>query len=146
MTENPSTAGREAFQKSLLECVQDINEMLPGLSRRYDMTVIIAGLAEHVGAALQVLIRKNICDVRQAGRVIEQIEGSAFVRKGAQPRSQGSPGGTDAGAGGRGGATGDGHTHGEASPGAVTASRTPAPPGPAPGSPAADGPENSTRH
>ncbi len=97
MTENPSTAGREAFQKSLLECVQDINEMLPRLSRRYDMTVIIGGLAEHVGAALQVLIRKNICDVRQAGLVIEQIESSAFVRKGAQPGGQGSPGGAAAG-------------------------------------------------
>jgi hypothetical protein len=90
MTENPSAAGREAFQKSLLECVQDINDMLPGLSRRYDMTVIIGGLAEHVGAALQVLIRKNICDVRQAGLVIEQIEGSALLRKGAQPRVKGS--------------------------------------------------------
>ena len=96
MTENPGAAEREAFAKSLFECVQDINQMLPRLSRRYDMTVIIGGLAEHVGAALQVLIRKNICDVRQAGLVIEQIEGSALVRKGASTGAQGSASGAAA--------------------------------------------------
>jgi hypothetical protein len=102
MTEDPRDAGREAFAKSLLECVQDINEMLPRLSRRYDVTVIIGGLAEHVGAALQVLIRKNICDVRQAGRVIDQIEGSAFLRRGLQPATRGSGSRTQSGTGGQG--------------------------------------------
>jgi hypothetical protein len=87
--------GREAFQKSLLECVQDINKLLPGLSHRYDMTVIISALAEHVGAALQVLIRKNICDARQAGLIIKQIEGSAFLRGTAKPKTPGSPPGAD---------------------------------------------------
>jgi hypothetical protein len=86
MAGNSSAEGQEAFQKSLLECVQDINKLLPGLSSRYDVTVIIGAMAEHVGAALQVLLRKNLCDERQAGKVIEQIEGSAFIATPAEAK------------------------------------------------------------
>jgi hypothetical protein len=81
MTEKVSAAGHEAFQKSMLECIEDISELLGGLRRRYEMTVIIGAMAEHVGAALQVLMRKNVCDVRQVGQVIKQIETSAFLPK-----------------------------------------------------------------
>jgi hypothetical protein len=90
MTEKVSAAGQEAFQKSLLECVEDISELLSGLRRRYEMTVIIGAMAEHVGAALQVLMRKNVCDVRQAGLVIQQIETSAFLPKTAELEAEGA--------------------------------------------------------
>ncbi|MGH8208027.1 MAG: hypothetical protein ACRETD_08770 [Steroidobacteraceae bacterium] len=91
MTGNSSADAREAFEKSLLECVEDINNVLPGLSRRYDMTVIIGALAEHVGCALRVLMHENICDARQARLAITHMEGSAFVRKTAQLKPQGPP-------------------------------------------------------
>jgi hypothetical protein len=90
MTEKVSAAGTEAFQKSLLECVEDISELLSGLRRRYEMTVIIGAMAEHVGAALQVLMRRNVCDVRQVGLVIKQIETSAFLPKTAELKTEGS--------------------------------------------------------
>lgn len=90
MTDKVSATGHEAFQKSLLECVEDISELLVGLRRHYDMTVIIGAMAEHVGSALQVLMRKNICDVRQVGLVIKQIETSAFLPKTAELKTEGS--------------------------------------------------------
>jgi hypothetical protein len=90
MTGNSSTAGREAFDKSLLECVEDINKLLPALSRRYDTTVIIGALAEQVGSALKVLMQKKVCNARQALQVIDSIESSAFRDKPAKPKPRGS--------------------------------------------------------
>ncbi|HEY0341643.1 MAG TPA: hypothetical protein VGC34_12610 [Steroidobacteraceae bacterium] len=88
MTGNSSTAGHETFNESLLACVEDINKLLPGLSRRYDLTVIMTALAEHVGSALKVLMHKQVCDARQAQRVIRNIESSAFLRKPAQTKTE----------------------------------------------------------
>jgi inhibitor of KinA sporulation pathway (predicted exonuclease) len=90
MTGNSSTAGHETFDESLLACVEDINKLLPGLSRRYDLTVIMTALAEHVGSALKVLMHKQVCDARQAQRVIKNIESSAFLRKPTPPKAEGS--------------------------------------------------------
>jgi len=81
MAENSSAAGREAFEESLLECIQDINDILPGLRSRYDTMAIISALAEHVGSALRVLIRKKICDAGQARLAIRHIENSVFPSK-----------------------------------------------------------------
>jgi hypothetical protein len=81
MTGNSSAAGHGAFDESLLACVEDINKLLAKLGRRYDMTVIMSALAEHLGSALKVLMRKQICDARQARRLIENLEISASLRK-----------------------------------------------------------------
>jgi hypothetical protein len=82
----------QAFESGLLACVQDINELLPGLSRRYDMVVIIDALAEHMGSALRILIRRKVCDARQARLVIQHIESTAFLRKNFR-KDSGTPGG-----------------------------------------------------
>jgi hypothetical protein len=92
MREDTMAGGRESFQSGLLACVRDINELLPGLSRRYDMVVIISALAEHMGSALRILIRRKVCDVRQARLIIQHIEGTAFLGEGAQ-----TPGSTPSG-------------------------------------------------
>ena len=89
MTGNSSTAGHEAFDASLLACVEDINKLLPGLSRRYDLTVIMTALAEHVGSALKVLMHKQVCDALQARRVIKNIESSVCLGKPAPPKAEG---------------------------------------------------------
>jgi hypothetical protein len=81
MTGNSNAAGHGTFDESLLACVEDINKLLPELGRRYDMTVIMSALAEHLGSALKVLMRKQICDARQARRLIENLEISASLRK-----------------------------------------------------------------
>ena len=84
MAVNSSATEPGTFDESLVACVADINELLPHLGRRYDMTVIISALAEHVGSALKVLMLRNICDVRQVRQVIKNIEQSAFAPKTTQ--------------------------------------------------------------
>lgn len=79
MTVNENAEGMPAFHKSLLKCVEDIGALLPGLNRRYELPVIIDAMAEHVGAAVQVLLRKNLCDTRHARLLIKQLEGAAFM-------------------------------------------------------------------
>ena len=91
MTGNSSAAAPETFNESLLECVEDINKLLPRLGRRYDMTVIMSALAEHLGSALKVLLLKKVCDARQVHQVIKNIESSAFPQKSAQPEAEGTP-------------------------------------------------------
>ena len=81
MTGNSSTAGRETFDASLLACVEDINKLLPGLSRRYDLTVIMTALAEHVGSALKVLMHKQVCDALQARRADAEARAAALQER-----------------------------------------------------------------
>ena len=88
MTGNSSAAGHGAFDESLLACVEDINKLLSDLGRRYDMTVIMSALCEHLGSALQVLMVRKICDARRAQQLIKNIESSAFLRKPAQPETE----------------------------------------------------------
>ena len=91
MSGNSSAAGPESFDESLLACVEDINKLLPGLGRRYELTVILSALAEHVGSALKVLMQKKVCNAQQAQQVIKNIESSAFLAKAEQQKAQGSP-------------------------------------------------------
>ena len=90
MAVNSSATEAGAFDESLVACVADICELLPTLGRRYDMTVIIGALAEHVGSALKVLMLRNVCDGRQVRRIIQNIEQSAFAPKAAQSEAEGS--------------------------------------------------------
>jgi hypothetical protein len=91
MTGNSRAATSETFNESLLDCVEDINKLLPGLGRRYDMTVIMSALAEHVGSALKVLLMKKVCDARQVRQVLKNIETAAFLTKSAQPKAESTP-------------------------------------------------------
>jgi hypothetical protein len=88
MTGHSSAAPSETFNESLLECVEDINKLLPRLGRRYDMTVIMSALAEHVGSALKVLLLKKVCDAQQVHQVLKNIETSAFLTQSAQAPSE----------------------------------------------------------
>jgi hypothetical protein len=85
MTGDSRAAEHGGFDESLLACVEDINKLLPELRRRYDMTVIMSALAEHLGSALNVLMRKKICNARQAQQLIENLEISASLRKPGPP-------------------------------------------------------------
>jgi hypothetical protein len=68
--------------------VAELNKLLPALGQRYDMTVIMTALGEHVGSALKALMRKKVCDARQAQQLIKNIESAAFLGKPAQPKTQ----------------------------------------------------------
>jgi len=84
MAVNSSTTEPGPFKENLVACVADIADLLPPLGRRYEMTVIISALAEHVGSALKVLLLRHICDARQVRQIIKNIEDCAFVPKPAQ--------------------------------------------------------------
>jgi hypothetical protein len=73
--------GGEGFGRGVYDCVQDINKLLPRMNRRYDTMVIVTALAEHVGSALHLLLRRKVCDEHQARQVIRHIEGMAFLRE-----------------------------------------------------------------
>jgi hypothetical protein len=88
MTGNSSAAGHGAFDESLLACVEDINKLLSDLGRRYDMTVIMSALCEHLGSALKVLMLRKICDARRAQQLIKNIESAAFLSNPAQPEAE----------------------------------------------------------
>jgi hypothetical protein len=72
------TDGVAEFERSVLECLDDISRLLPGLSLRYDMAVITRAMAEHVGWALWAMRGKNLCDTRQAEVAIRHLEAVAF--------------------------------------------------------------------
>ena len=88
MTGNSSAAGHGTFDENLLACVEDVNKLLAELGRRYDMTVVMNALCEHLGSALKVLMLRNICDARRAQQLIRKIESSAFLDKPAQPETE----------------------------------------------------------
>ena len=78
MTEDARAAGLAAFYDEMGVCLEELNAMLPDLTRRYDLTIIVSAMAEQVGGALQALRRKKVCDDRQTGLAIERIEIRAF--------------------------------------------------------------------
>lgn len=79
------TSIRESFGADVLACVEDINRLLPDLNQRYQALVIVSALGEHVGSALQLLMRRKMCDANQARLVLDRIQGTAFLREQVRP-------------------------------------------------------------
>ena len=69
------------FESALFACVEDVSLLLPALAERYDVLVVISALADHVGTAVQILVKRQVCDTRQARLLIKRIEDIALVRK-----------------------------------------------------------------
>lgn len=88
MTEDARAAGLAAFYDQMGPCLADLNAMLPDLTCRYDLTVIVGAMAEQVGGALQALRRKKVCDDRQTHLAIERIEKRAFGPYPAEPKTE----------------------------------------------------------
>jgi hypothetical protein len=70
----------ESFGKSVLKCVDEMGRLWPALRRRYDAAVVVSAMADHVGMALSILLRRKACDPDDARRLIERIESRAFWR------------------------------------------------------------------
>jgi 5'-deoxynucleotidase YfbR-like HD superfamily hydrolase len=92
MTEDARAAGLAAFHDEMEACVADLNVLVPDLTRRYDITIIMSAMAEQVGAALQALRRKKVNDDRQTALAIERIEKRAFGPYPAEAKAE-EPGG-----------------------------------------------------
>jgi hypothetical protein len=82
---------RESFGADVLACVEDINRLLPDLNQRYHALVIVGALGEHIGSALQLLMRRNLCDANHAKLVLERIQGTAFLREQIPRKGSDSP-------------------------------------------------------
>ena len=83
---------RKSFGDGVVACSQDISKILPSLTRRYDVTVVVNALAEHVGSALRILVRRKACDAEQARLAISRIESTAFPsRKGRRADPPATP-------------------------------------------------------
>lgn len=73
-----SPESSEGFQKSLFECMRDLNKLVPGLSQQYSEPVILAVLAEEMGAGLRIMLRKKWCDRTQVRGLLRSVEAFAF--------------------------------------------------------------------
>ena len=69
----------EKFAEDVLNCVDDLNAVLPAFATRYDELVLVAALAEHVGGALRIFMRAGLCSPEQARRVLRHLEETAFA-------------------------------------------------------------------
>jgi len=78
MTEDARAAGLADFYDQVGACLEDLNAMLPELTARYGLTILVGAMAEQVGGALQALRRKKLCDDHQTGLAIERIATRAF--------------------------------------------------------------------
>jgi hypothetical protein len=68
------------FESALFACMDEVSLLLPGLAERYDVLVVSSALAEHIGAAVQILVKRQVCDTRRARLLIKRIEGIALLR------------------------------------------------------------------
>jgi hypothetical protein len=97
MSDDAGAADQAAFDQSICACMRDLDALLPELFSRYDQTVIVSAMAEHVGSALLALRRKNLCDDRQAELAIRHLERAAFPPpravkpKTEEPSKEGGP-------------------------------------------------------
>ena len=83
---SPTTGGTgsqtlDQFDNAVLACMDDLGRSLPGLAERFDQLVVIEALAEHVGLALQALVRRQICDQTRVRLLIKRIEDIASCSK-----------------------------------------------------------------
>jgi hypothetical protein len=66
------------FGEGVLACVDDINGLIPELANRFHLMIIVSAFAQHVGGALQLLMRRKMCDAHDARLVLRRIERAAF--------------------------------------------------------------------
>ena len=74
------------FGEGVLDCVDDINGKLPALAGRFNVMVVVRAFAQHVAGALQLLMRRKMCDPKQARLVLRHIETAAFHLDGERKR------------------------------------------------------------
>jgi hypothetical protein len=68
----------ENFANDVFACIEEINSLLPELAQRYSDLTMAAALAQHVGGALRLFLRRGICTREQAQRVIGRMRLAAF--------------------------------------------------------------------
>jgi len=77
-----------SFADNVLTCVNDIADVIPRLTRRYDARVVVNAFADHTSLALRCLMERGVCDAAQAHAVLKHVEQTAM----GEPR-RGDPSG-----------------------------------------------------
>ena len=67
-----------SFADNVLTCVNDIADVIPRLTRRYDARVVVNAFADHTSAALRSLMERGVCDTAQAQAVLRHVEQTAL--------------------------------------------------------------------
>jgi ribose 1,5-bisphosphokinase PhnN len=62
------------FADNVLTCVNDIADVIPRLTRRYDARVVVNAFASHTSLALRSLVERGVCDAAQAQAVLRHVE------------------------------------------------------------------------
>lgn len=72
--------GEAPFDRQLLDCTDDLNNILPGLAARYSPVAVIAALATHVGGGLKVCLASGVCTDEQARSLLRRLERLTFEK------------------------------------------------------------------
>jgi len=67
-----------SFGDNVLTCVNDIADVIPRLTRRYDARVVVNAFADHTSLALRCLMERGVCDAAQAHAVLKHVEQTAM--------------------------------------------------------------------
>jgi hypothetical protein len=78
MTDEPSGAPANSFDRSIDTCIDQISALLPDLAQRYSIPEIVTAFSEHVGGGFLAFRRGNIFNDEQTIAMIEKIERAAF--------------------------------------------------------------------
>jgi hypothetical protein len=66
------------FRADVSACVEALNKHLPQLAARHTGLVLMAAMAEHVGGALQILMKSGQCTPEQARTLLAELETAVF--------------------------------------------------------------------
>ena len=80
------------FREDVSACAAALNEHLPRLAARHTGLVLMAAMAEHVGGALQILMKSGQCTPEQARTLLAELETLVFAALSA-PSPPGHPSG-----------------------------------------------------
>jgi hypothetical protein len=78
------------FETLVDDCRTEVTEYLPAIAERHSSYALLAALAEHVGGALQLVMRAGHCTPEEARAVLARCEQLAF--RTPEDRSDAAPG------------------------------------------------------
>lgn len=67
------------FREDVSACAEALNKHLPQLAARHTGLVLMAAMAEHVGGALQILMKSGKCTPEQARTLLAELETTVFA-------------------------------------------------------------------
>jgi hypothetical protein len=67
------------FREDVSACRAALNDHLPQLAARHTGLVLMAAMAEHVGGALQILMKSGQCTPDQARALLAELEAAVFA-------------------------------------------------------------------